>query len=80
MASIIKKTRIEVREADPSQRQERRRSPHTDAGDCEASLELVRDRGQVVALQVTCSCGERTLVQFEYDEPTPTTQPPSEEA
>ena len=41
------------------------------------SVELLRDGDVVRALQVRCSCGEVTVVEFDYPEPPPTETAPS---
>ena len=68
---IIKKSRVEVRELTPEERaQSAARAPRGGEA-CEKSVELVRDRGQVIGIELSCSCGERTVIALDYDEPRP---------
>jgi hypothetical protein len=36
---------------------------------CEKSVELLRQGGVVHALQLTCSCGDTTVVELDYPQP-----------
>jgi hypothetical protein len=36
------------------------------ARSCDKSVELLREGGVVHALQITCSCGDKTVVELEY--------------
>lgn len=33
---------------------------------CEKSVQLLRVEGSVRALEITCSCGEKTVVELDY--------------
>ena len=62
--SIIKHDRVRIAEsaADvPSALPARNASTR-----CQKSVQLVRENAVVHALQVRCTCGEVTLVEFEY--------------
>ncbi len=62
--AIIKRERVQVdeRRADP---------PPALPGSttCEKSARLLRLEGRVVGIEFTCSCGERSLIEAECDEP-----------
>lgn len=68
MPTIIKKDRVEVRELSAAERAQRVR-PTSGGSGCEKAVELLEEQGQVVAIQVTCSCGDRTVVALEYAQP-----------
>jgi hypothetical protein len=65
MPSIIKSS--SVREAHPGTPSSRPRS----SAACEKSVELLRQDGVVHALQITCSCGDTTVVELDYPEENP---------
>ena len=68
MAAIIKKSRVDLRELTPEERAHAAVRSQRSGDTCEKQVELVRDRGRVIAIQLTCSCGEETVVTLEYDE------------
>jgi len=72
MSTIIKNTRVEMCElpgGEPTLVRGGRCAEPT-----EKKAELVLDHDRVVALEVTCSCGERTVISLDYaDRTTPTT-------
>jgi hypothetical protein len=68
MPTIIKKTRVEMRELPPREHTPRRGGPCSETN--EKKAELVLDHDRVVALEFTCSCGERTVITLEYDDRT----------
>ncbi len=41
-------------------------------------LRVLRDRGVVVAVELTCACGETTVVELDYPEPVDEVARPSE--
>ncbi len=65
MTSIIKSS--SVREALPGSSP----APARPARGCEKDVELLRHDGVVHALQITCSCGETTVVELTYPEESP---------
>jgi hypothetical protein len=46
-----------------------RGAPHTSPRRCEKSVRPLKVERVVRALEVTCSCGEVTLVELDYDAP-----------
>ncbi len=72
MNTIIKKQQVEVRELSPAERSLSRRGLQGGES-CEKQVRLLLDHGEVIALELVCSCGEKTVVNLEYDEtPEPT--------
>jgi len=72
MPTIIKKSQVELRELSPTERA--RSASATHHGHHKSEVELVRDRGRVVALKLTCPCGQRSVIALDYEEQqTPTT-------
>lgn len=68
MQTIIKKTAVRM-DASPV-----RRAPRPGTGDAvcaEKSVELAHEGELVRAIQVTCSCGEVTVIELDYPEPEP---------
>ncbi len=65
MPSIIKNS--SVRATRPGAASERSPSDRS----CEKSVELLRQGGVVHAIQITCSCGDTTVVELDYPEPSP---------
>lgn len=41
---------------------------------CEKAIRLLEEAGQIRALEVTCSCGEQTVIALEYPEQSPLDQ------
>jgi hypothetical protein len=73
MSTIIKKSRVEVRELT---REEFMASAIARGDDgarepVAKSVRLLEDRGHVHALELTCSCGDVTVIELEYP-PAPT--------
>ena len=71
MQSIIKHDRVRVEAHDsevPSALPARARDPEATkrGARCKKSVQLLRENNVVHAVEVHCSCGEITLVEFEY--------------
>ena len=66
---IIKKSRVEVRDLSPEERARSEARAPRGAETCQKSVDLLRDRDQVVGIELRCSCGERTVIALDYDEP-----------
>ena len=69
MHSIVKKQFVRLDTSAPA----RAAAPETGRGprqrpSCEKSVRVLNLEGQVHALEITCSCGETTVVQLEYPE------------
>ena len=60
MPTIIKKSQVELSELSPA--------AAVHHGHHKAEVELVRDRGRVVALELTCPCGQRSVIALDYEE------------
>lgn len=45
---------------------------------CEKAIRLLEEAGQIRALEVTCSCGEQTVIALEYPEQSPLDQSSNE--
>ena len=60
---IIKKSRVQVEEGAPSRRVDRSRARST----CTKSARLLEEDGLVRAVELTCSCGETTVLELEYE-------------
>jgi len=78
--TILKRDRVRV-QAPPDPAAARRgsgparRASDGAAGDCAKSVRLLREGGVVHALEVTCSCGEVTVVELVYPNPDPAVGP-----
>ena len=68
MPAIITSGRVEVRELTPEERAQASARSSRTADTCEKQVALVQDRGRVIAIELTCSCGEQTVVALDYDE------------
>lgn len=66
MQSIIKK--VQVREIEPGAAGPRPQASraHAPAGPCEQGVRTLSENGQIHAIEITCSCGEVTVVELEY--------------
>lgn len=65
-ASIIKHDRVRFGEASPARAQAAKPGAPSAARPAK-KVELVRHEGEVRAIEVTCACGEVTLVEVEYE-------------
>jgi len=63
-----------VRAPEPGAAGARPRGPQGAARACDKAVELLRHDGHVHALQITCSCGDKTVVELRY----PATSLPAE--
>jgi len=72
MAPIIKKEHVSVTSVDPAA--PRRRPGHAKVA------ELLRVDGQVRAIEVQCSCGERTVIELGYEAASEAPAPTASEA
>jgi hypothetical protein len=66
MHSIVKKQFVQVDAPRPAQPS---RAGRAAASRCEKGLRPLRIEGVVRAVEITCSCGETTVVELEYPEP-----------
>ena len=64
MKSIIKKNQTR----EPSAGEVGARAPSTQRSGCEQTVRLLSEGGLVHAIEVTCRCGQVTVVELEYPE------------
>lgn len=67
MTAIIKNQRVALRAVQPGELATVPRTCANDEGRAEKRVRLLRDRGRVYALELSCACGERTVVELEYE-------------
>ncbi|MEZ5979731.1 MAG: hypothetical protein R3F34_16145 [Planctomycetota bacterium] len=69
MGSVLKRNSVEYATEDSPE-------PRREGARCRAkSAELVRIDGVPVAIEFTCSCGERSLIELDLDDAAKTTTP-----
>ena len=82
--TILKRDRVRVQSAlaHPAARRgggpAQRGTTDGAAADCARSVRLLREGGVLRALEVTCSCGEVTVVELIYPNPDPAVGPKQE--
>ncbi len=62
MHEVIKRDRVRV-QGEPPARQAPPAATHRAAG----PIELVRAQGRIVAIRLTCRCGEVSVLEVEYE-------------